>query len=101
MALELPHLPDLPDAGYSTYRERVTTDAIMFFMRGVERDRLLLLSIVIDGRERFRRVAGRAWRGLLVNRDILDSIYSYFVLQAGPNPEAQRDRLRQIQKRGD
>lgn len=82
-------LPDLPDAGYSTRRQRETSDAVMIFMRAVERNRPLLLAIVIDGREKWRKTAGTEWRGLLIDRDLLDSIFQYFVLQAGPNPAQQ------------
>ncbi len=89
MATELRHLPDLPDAGYSTRRQKEASDAIMFFMRGVERDRFLLLSIVIDGIDKWRKTAGGVWRGLLIDRDILDSIFRYFVAQAGVNPAQQ------------
>ncbi len=89
MATDLHHLPDLPDAGYSTRRQKETSDAIMFFMRGVERNRPLLLAIVIDGIDKWRKTAGTVWRGLLIDRDVLDSIFRYFVLQAGPNPAQQ------------
>lgn len=95
---ELPHLPDIPNAGYSTRRQRETTDAICFFMRGVERKRELLLDIVIDGREKWRGVASRVWRGLLIDKALLDSIYDYFVLQAGKDPVAQRETLRLMEK---
>jgi hypothetical protein len=89
MAQELYHLPDLPNAGYASYRQKETTDAICFFMRGVERNRVLLLSIVIDGIDKWRKTAGGVWRGLLIDRDILDSIFRYFIAQAGPNPAQQ------------
>lgn len=89
MGASLHHLPDLPDAGYATRRQRETTDAIMFFMRKVERDRPLLLAIVIDGLEKWLKTAGRVWKGLLIDRDLLTSIFQYFVLQAGPNPAQQ------------
>ncbi len=61
----------------------------MFFMRGVERNRPLLLAIVIDGIDKWRKTAGTVWKGLLIDRDVLDSIFRYFVLQAGPNPAQQ------------
>ncbi len=89
MGTDLHHLPDLPHAGYSTRRQKETSDAIMFFMRGVERDRMLLLNIVVDGLDKWRKTAGTVWRGLLINRDVLDSIYHYFELQAGSKPMAQ------------
>jgi hypothetical protein len=82
-------LGDLPDAGYATMRQRQTSDAIMIFMRQAERNRALLLSIVVDGIEKWRKTAGTVWRGLLIDRDLLDSIFRYFVLQAGPNPAQQ------------
>lgn len=75
-------LPDLPDAGYSSRRQKETTDAIMFFLRGVERNRPLLLDLVLGGRAKWRRVAGRVWRGLLIDGDLLNTIYGYMALLA-------------------
>ena len=51
------HLPDLPNVGYATTREKTGSDMIMVFMREVERDRLRLLTIVVEGREKWRKVA--------------------------------------------
>ncbi len=85
----LPHLPDLPNAGYATKRQRETSDAVMVFMRAVERDRVLLLSIVVDGLEKWQKTAGTVWKGLLIDREILESIFRYFVDQAGVNPSEQ------------
>lgn len=82
-------LGDLPDAGYATKRQKETSDAIMFFMRGVERDRMLLLAIVVDGVDKWVKTAGNVWRGLLIDRDLLVSIYRYFEAQAGANPAGQ------------
>jgi hypothetical protein len=78
------HLPDLPNAGYSTDRERRLSDAVMQFMREMERDRLRLLTIVVEGIERWRAVAGEIWRPYRIGEDheLLDSIYHYFELQA-------------------
>jgi hypothetical protein len=61
----------------------------MIFMRRVERERPLLLMIVVDGIDKWLKTAGTVWRGLLINKEILTSIYRYFVLQAGPNPAEQ------------
>ncbi len=58
-------------------------------MRQTERNRVLLLCIVVDGVDAWRKIAARAWKGLLVDRDILDSIFRYFVAQAGVNPAEQ------------
>jgi|ERR1035437_2606625 hypothetical protein len=85
------HLPDLPTAGYATQRERELTDNIMQFMRDTERNRLLLLTIVIEGKANWRIKAGNVWRGLKIGEDagLLDSIYDYFTLQAC-RPQTQR-----------
>jgi hypothetical protein len=75
-------LPDLPIVGYATDRERQGTDAIMLFMREVERDRLKLLTIVCDGKEKWRRGAGYVFgTALNIDDDILDEIFWYFTLQ--------------------
>ncbi len=91
MSKELHHLPDLPNAGYSTQREKALSDSVMMFMRDIERDRIRLLTIVIEGRDKWRKVAGEIWRGLRIGEDIslLDDIYFYFTLQAGTLPQAK------------
>jgi hypothetical protein len=112
MARELFHLPDLPNAGYATEREKTLSDAIMEFMRQTERNRVRLLTIVIDGKARWREVAQSVWGGLRIGEDLdlLDSIYDYFVLQAAQaypltqralldnlqNPSVRRDLLREL-----
>lgn len=89
MAVELPHLPDLPNAGYATPREKELSDGIMFFMRETERDRLRLLSIVLEGKTKWRTVGASALGWLRVDTELLDAIYDYFTLQAA-QPSAQR-----------
>lgn len=86
-------LPDLPDAGYSTQRERQLSDEIMMYIRGAERNRLLLLMNVCEGREKFRRVTKKAWRHLKVDDALCDAVFGYLVLLAGKDPELQRDEL--------
>lgn len=86
------HLPDLPNAGYATARERELSDTIMTFMRDIERDRLRLLTIVIEGPDKWRRVCSNLWRGLGVETESVDEIYRYFVLQAA-RPIDQRRLL--------
>ncbi len=44
---------------------------------------------MVDGIDKWRKTAGTAWKGLLIDRDLLDSIFRYFVLQAGVNPAEQ------------
>ena len=86
-------LPDLPNVGYATHRERTGTDQIMTFMRDVERNRLRLLTIVIEGRERWRKVARAVFGSTMsITDDVLDDIYNYFTLQAA-RPEHQRELL--------
>jgi hypothetical protein len=94
------HLPDLPNVGYATQREKAGTDAIMMHMRAVERDRLLLLTIVVEGRERYRQLGRQAFgNSLAIPDEALDAIYDYFTLQAcRPKTQwfllrAQRNRL--------
>lgn len=120
------HLPDLPNAGYATARERELSDTIMTFMRDIERDRLRLLTIVIEGPDKWRKACSNLWRGLGIETDCVDEIYRYFVLQAArpndqrrlldsmkhvdkwkaivreimPDIEAQRETVRLVQKWG-
>lgn len=92
-------LPDLPTAGYATTRERQLTDAIMMFIRDAERDRLLLLDIVVKGKEAFRKIAKKAWKHLKADASFADAVYGYLVLLAGENPEGQRDMLIALENR--
>lgn len=102
-------LPDLPNVGYATQREREGTDAIMTFMREVERERERLLTIVIEGREIWRHRARVAFGYMLnIGDDTLDAIYDYFTLQAARpvdqrrllaaahNPAVWRDIMREV-----
>lgn len=86
------HLPDLPVVGYATNKEREGTDAIMDFLRKTERNRLLLLQIVADGRDKWRRMAGDIWRGSAIDMEAVDEIYRYLTLLAA-KPEDQRRLL--------
>lgn len=86
-------LPDLPNDGYSTRREKALSDEIMFFIRGCERNRLLLLSIVCGGKEKFRGVTRKAWRHLRMDTDGSDAVFGYLELLAGQYPHLQRDEL--------
>lgn len=92
-------LGDLPNAGYSTRREKELTDAIMLFMRNIERDRIVLLSIVIDGRDKFRAVLLKQYRGLGLADRLCDQIFDYFTQQAGKYPIQQRDALLSMDNR--
>lgn len=88
-------LGDLPTAGYSTRRQRATSDLVMFWLREVERQRYLLLSIVCDGWDKWRKVAGAAWdvnrggRSTAIGTDLLRLVWDYMVKLAGENPAQQ------------
>lgn len=86
-------LPNLPDAGYSTRLQRELTDAIMFLIRGLERDRLLLLEVVLAGKTKWRKAFTGAYRAIKADNDFADAVFGYLVLLAGPNPEASKARL--------
>ncbi len=90
-------LPDLPNAGYATQREKQLSDEVMFYIRGAERNRLLLLANVCEGREKFRRVTKKAWKHLKVDDELVDAVFGYLVLLAGPHPEAQREELTKME----
>jgi len=86
-------LPDLPNDGYATKREKAISDEMMQFIRSAERDRLYLLSIVCDGKAKFRRIIKKEWRHLKATDETADAIFGYLVLLAGNDPERQRDAL--------
>lgn len=90
-------LPDLPNAGYATRREKMLTDEIMMYVRGAERNRILLLSNVVGGREKFRRITMKAWRHLRVDVALVDAVFGYLVLLAGANPHEQLDSLQRME----
>ena len=83
-------LPDLPNVGYATANEQQISDMIMFFMREVERQRWLLLEIVVHGRQEWIKKARKTW-GVrkLLNDDKLGEMWDYFARQAGPDPQQQ------------
>ncbi len=72
------------------------TDEIMFFLRDTERDRLLLLSIVVGGKDKFRSIARKAWRHLKVTTDLADATFGYLELLAGKYPHLQLEELRRM-----
>ena len=90
--MEFLRLPNLPISDHpSTRRERELHDAVQNFMREIERDRPRLLSIVIEGKAKWRRAAVEVWGALRVDQDhqLLDAIYDYFTIQAA-RPGVQR-----------
>jgi len=100
----IPDLPDehagarsldmaIPSPGMQTRREKELHDAIVQFCREMERDRLCLLSIVIDGKYKWRKVAKDTLKGTRISDELCDEIYDWFCKTAGPNPMMQRDSL--------
>ncbi len=93
--LKSSRLGDLPDAGYATYRQKQTSDLVMFWLREIERNRFLLLSIVVDGWDKWRKIAGAAWdvnkggRSTAMGVDLLRLVWDYMVKLAGENPASQ------------
>ena len=89
-------MPDMPNAGYQTTRERTLSDEIMMFLRDAERDRLYLVSMVCDGYDKFAKIAKGAWRHLKVDDTLIKAVWGYLVLLAGPEPDTQRTALLQL-----
>lgn len=91
-------LPDLPNAGYATRREKQFSDEIMSFIRGCERNRILLLTIVCARKDKARRVMKKAWKHLKADDEMVDAVFGYLVLIAGEKPEEQLDHLQNLDK---
>jgi len=89
-------LPDLPNAGYSTDREKKLSDLMMFAIRGWERERPILLMMVIEGYEKFRGIMLKEWKAWKVDEDEIKTVYDYLVTLAGPDPQGQLARLMKI-----
>ncbi len=86
-------LPDLPHAGFATQTQKELSDAMQFLIRGLERDRPLLLDVVIKGQKMWRKRFIGAYRAIKADTEFADAVFGYLVLLAGPNPEAQKARL--------
>jgi hypothetical protein len=87
---ELFRLPDLPTTGYATRKQREGTDAIMDFLRKIERDRMRLLTVVVEGPDKWRTIAGAIFRGSAVDSEALDAMFRYLVLMAAKAPDQRR-----------
>lgn len=85
-------LPELPNDGYATTREREMSDAMMTIIRGWERDRAgLLLPMVLGGRDKWRHLFIKAYKGIQAGSDQADAVYGYLVLLAA-QPYGKRPR---------
>lgn len=101
-----PHewLGDLPNAGYSTRREKALSDAMMLYLRSFDRlpdGRQLLLMMVIEGYELWLRRAMKAFRGHRISEDELRATFDYMVKMAGTNPSEQLAALLKIRPKID
>lgn len=105
-AVAMQWLGDLPNAGFATKREKQLSDAMMFFLRSLERDgedgdRRLLLMMVIEGYDVFEPRMLRAWRAFRVTQDEIREVWRYMVRLAGPNPQQQLANLIAIRPWGE
>ncbi len=93
-------LPDLPNGGFATPAQREISDAIMFLIRGLERDRLLLLEIVIAGKLKWRKHFNMAYRAIKADNEAADAVFGYLRLLAGDEPTwaGQKAQLEQMQQ---
>lgn len=67
--------------------------AVLEFGKLVQKDRLLLLSIVCGGPAHWRQVAARAFRGFLIDQQLLDQMFEAMTEQAGDDPKRQFEEL--------
>lgn len=108
--VDILRLPGLPiDDHPATQREKLTHDVVQELIRGLERNRFTLLTIVIGGKEKWRRHAQSIMAGLRIGEDhqMLDSIFRYLellackpsyqrrLLDAKANPAKWRDIMRE------
>jgi hypothetical protein len=70
-----------------------TRRSILEFGKMVQKDRMLLLSIVSGGPAHWRKVAARAFRGFMVDQTLLDGMFEAMVEQAGDDPKGQFEAL--------
>ena len=89
-------LPDLPNAGYSTRREKQLSDAMMFFIRGIERQRELLLMIVIEGYDLFLTRMRKEFAAFGASDEDIAHTFQYLVTMAGRDPQRQLAELMKI-----
>ena len=74
-----------------------TKRAVKLHMEVVCKDRLFLLAIVTGGLEHYRTIAGKAFRGFLVDQTVIDGMFQFFVEQAGPDPKRQFEELQRAE----
>jgi len=67
--------------------------AIIEFEKTLKKDRLLLLSIVTGGMREWLKTAGKAFRGFMVDQQLLEQMFQAMTEMAGENPKAQFEAL--------
>lgn len=67
--------------------------AVKHFLDVVLQDRFYLLAIVTGGKAHWKQIAGKAFRGFLVDDQILDNLFAFMQQEAGPDPKKQYEEL--------
>lgn len=79
-----------------TPRQKLTAEserAVKHLLQTITKDRLLLLAIVTGGPAHFHGIAAKAFKGFLVNDQMVDQMFAWCVELAGPEPKKQYDEL--------
>lgn len=71
--------------------------SIIEFGKLVQNDRLLLLSIVTGGPDHWRKIATKAFKGFMVDQQLLDGMFEAMCEQAGEDPKAQFEALQRAE----
>ncbi len=94
------HLFSIPKHKRLTGQARLVEEsrrAVIEFGKTVQKDRLLLLSIVTGGMAHWLKLAGKAFRGFIVDQQMLEGMFEVMVEQAGENPKAQFEQLQRAE----
>ena len=94
-------LGELPTAGVQTQTEKALSDFVMFHIREVERNRPLLLSIIVHGRRKYRQVLRKQWSWLKPPDELIDATFGYLQLLqqvSGLDPKVELEELVRLQR---
>ena len=67
--------------------------SILEFGKMVQKDRLLLLSIVTGGMAHWLKIAGKAFQGFMIDQQLLEGMFEQMTIEAGEDPKAQFEAL--------
>lgn len=90
-------LPSPPNAGYQTARQKSASDWMNETCRQYERDYLLLLTILAEGRRHWITRNLRAMSGTLKSAHLeqaLNDMFDHFLIYAGPNWRLDVERFK-------